>query len=481
MARLGEQLVPGITWKLAAAGLATATAISIGAGCHSNEAASGSDAVAEGTVCQATRSNAAPEIPFPPAFELPRSTVTVDAAVTIERATRELANRVPVELARESGRRIGAPGRVSYVVRRADFGLAVADQRLVVSTPVSLHVEVCKPIGPVCVKYGRCEPRLMAQVSVPLILDDEYRVGESQVDIEVTSPCTIATFDATNEIRKVATQQEKIIKRKIDASIPPVLPYVQAAWQMLHEPVKLKDGSCLRIQPEQLAQSHPTLTDQRLRTRIAATGRVSFQNPCAAGPDPGQLPKLPPPRTEPTLPEVSGVRFAFERSWDQVSEAMTAAIVKAQAQGNGPPVAVAAVRARGALLDGQPAVALEVELGEQCGRLWLIGEAWYDVPTKSIRVRGLTVSSAGLAESALAEAESVAAYLERHVQVPPPEQLETSGAALKEFAERFRGPEPKGVTLTIEMEPPVLERVVPSIETLVSVVAVRTTVAVSAL
>jgi hypothetical protein len=449
-----------------------------GAGCCLFSRPGTSEAGSKSNLCTelraAPRPTLVPARPFaPPASELP-----VHVAVATDRIRRELNARVPVVLADVRGQHIGKPGRVSYMVRRSSLRLGLYERRLVVSTDVSAEVEVCKPLGPLCVTYGRCRPGMHARASVPLLLQDDYNLGPSQVDVQVTRPCFIAGFDATPEIRRQARQQAAAVKQRIDASLPPLRPHVMAVWELVQSPLELSDAACLLVTPQTLTLTPPELVDGALVASVGLGAKLQVQSPCAQA-DAG-LPRRPlsAPRTADSLPERGTLRVAVLLDYGRVSDALTKSLSNGQsAQTSGLAATVTAVRAQGAEFEQQPVVALQVE--QQCGSMWLVAEPWYDPKSRMLALRGLRVVTPELSEAANHQAEALAGSIERQASLTVPAELEQAARALETTAERALSEQAEQVELEVWTAPMRVAAVVVAREGLAVIGALETSVRVS--
>src|SRR5688572_19661995 len=114
------------------------------------------------------------ELPPAPATEAPSSQIAVAVIARPKAVAREIERQVPAILADVRRQPVGAPGEASYRVRRGPFGVALERDRLFVTTAVVADIEVCKPFGVLCIRYGTCSPQLAAAVSIPAALGRDY-------------------------------------------------------------------------------------------------------------------------------------------------------------------------------------------------------------------------------------------------------------------------------------------------------------------
>jgi hypothetical protein len=247
-------------------------------------------------------------LPDAPELEPVESRLAVDFSLTTARLRRKLAARIPVLLAQESGRPIGAAGRVSYAARRSGFSFSLDQGRLAVTTDVSTQVRVCKPLGPFCPVYGTCQPSFRARASIPLVLGPDFELGKSRAVVQLTRSCVIAIYDATTELRRIARQQSQQVKQQVDSALPSLRPHAEQLWQALHQPLRLESGRCLRITPHQLTQSRPRLGDGRLSIRVELSAQLALDNACDDPEEQGEPPPLPPLEVVDDLPAGAALR-----------------------------------------------------------------------------------------------------------------------------------------------------------------------------
>lgn len=166
----------------------------------------------DGAMCQM------PDSTPPVEVIIPESRVGLSLRVTERRLLQELHGEVPQVLAQAKGRKIGDLGKLTYNVRRGDLNVAIERNNLVVSTPLQGNVQVCKPIGPICVRYGACTPRWVAQISVPLQWTSPLR---ATTRVELTNRCVLKPvgYNATGRLKKITSEQEAKIAQRINRQL----------------------------------------------------------------------------------------------------------------------------------------------------------------------------------------------------------------------------------------------------------------------
>ncbi len=377
-----------------------------------------------------------------PTVDPPPSRVALTASLTRARLERELSAAVP-ELLANGKEDIGAPGVVSYVVRRGPLSAALVDDRLEVTTRVAVAVQVSKRIGPLSVVYGRCNPALDARAGMPLQLGADYETGDAAVTVKVVQGCVVAGYDATPEVSKAARESTAEVRRQIDREVPRLRPLVEAGWASLHRAVDIGDEACLRLTPEAVTQGRPTEGNGELQVSAEVTGRISFERPCApASTEP--VPPLPPlARRDAVTPGVELATVVLI-PWSEVGAALDLAL------GSGP----TALEARGARVDGQPRVVVGVtpSQGSCPRRSWIAAEPWFDASSRQLRLREATPVAAGDRRGRVAR--DLADKLQGSFAAPLPLDLAALGGALDRALRELVPELPEGVTLHLDLASP---------------------------
>jgi len=397
---------------------------------------------------------AQPSFEAPPPATIPESRITLEFDVALTRIERELSDRVPAVLDKGT-RGIGRAGRVGYVVRRGPFNATLMDDRLVVTTLVTVNAQVCKPLGPFCPTYGSCSPTLRTKVSVPLVWQPDYRLGEAQVSLDIERSCSIAGFDATAQIRGTARRQAARVKRQLDAIVNRPPPQAAAAWQELHRPLPLPDGRCLRVTPSAITQARPRLTAGTITLQAAVSGALAFEQPCAA-PSAQRVPPLPEPSVVDQLPGGVDVRLGVRRDWDALSAELTESLQGGADAKDGEAaegLTITGVRARGVAIDGERWVALALDV-DGCAAQWLVGRLAPEPRGARARLQDLRSPVAGIARAG--RLDVLARHVERHGVVTLPLDLEATTRTARELLKRATAQTPPGVVVDVELTPAVL-------------------------
>jgi len=425
-------------------------------------------------LCSARLPGSEPAFAEVPAVQAPESHIAVDVAIDTHRLGRELSRHVPVVLAQARDRNVGAPGQATYVVRRGGFHFGISGNNLLVETPIHAHIAVCKPIGPFCPEYGHCSPELLSTVRLPLALDRNYTLGRSRVGVSVTRGCVLRPIgvDVTPQLRDMARQQSGGIQRRIDRSVPSLRPEAKAAWELLDLPIALGSTLCARVTPTRLVQSKPSLSHDTLSTRLAVFGRLGVEEPCSEQPADPHRP-LPPPELDDHAPSDVQLDVPIHMDWSDVSTDLGRSLA-----GPGRP-RITGVRARGAEVDGQGLVALEVTLdGAVCGDVWLVGQPWYDAQASRVRLRNVRFAPGQADDVAQLAGSALPARVEQLAQIALPIDLALGPRSLSSLVENLTKKRPKGVDVKVEVQPADVDSVLVDPGALVPVASLRGSVRV---
>lgn len=382
----------------------------------------------------------------PEALEPPLSRVVVDARATVRSLSQQLEKQVPVLLGSASRQDIGAAGEVSYTVTRGKVTIDLEGEHLRARVPVDTKVEICKSLGPVCIRYGSCNPQLLAVTRVPLVLAEDYAILPSRVSVALTRGCVIAGYDAGPEIRRQAARQIGTVEQRINASVPDVRPAVAAGWRQLHVPVALSRDSCIRVEPTRLAQSPPTLAEGQLGLRLAAFGRASLEGPCSDQSTPGPLPAR---ALDASLPEHSELVVPIRTSRAALSGALTLSLSKPEGA-----TRVLKVDARPVRHDGQSRLALDLTLsGRLCGETTVLASLRYDPKRARLVLHRLTALDPS------PELTPVIQELERRADVPLPIDVGVVAGSLRALIQASTSEVADPVRVTVSVPPARIDRV----------------------
>jgi hypothetical protein len=406
------------------------------------------------------------ELPAAPAAEAPVSRVAVTVSASPRAIARELERQVPQTLADVRRQPVGAPGEASYRVRRGPLGAALSGERLFVTAGVVVDIEVCKPFGALCIRYGTCHPELSTSVSVPLVLGRDYGLGRARAAVELTRPCYILGNDVSGPIRDAARAQVGDIESRVNSALPVLGPAIAGAWKLLELPIALGPGTCVRIEPERVQQAKPRLVERAITTQLAVGGRVRVERPCAPGPNaPRPLPEL-----ELVAETPPGLRLEvpIQIGWDEVSAELSRSL--SGAAGARSALRIVRARARATSRNARSALALEATLqGPICGDVTFVAEAAYDARASRIRLQRVALPPEQRQFAELAREYDLFRTIERDAAIALPVDVAAMRAALNGLLERASSARPAFVALRTALEPARVERVFFAPEALVAV------------
>src|SRR5690606_34028340 len=148
-----------------------------------------------------------------------RSRLTLLGELSERQLLAELAAHIPGTLAQAKRRPIGAPGEVTYTVKRGALDSSVDNGVFHFVTLANAEIEICKPLGPFCVTYGRCQPVLATTVSMPLSLTRDFAWQRATSKVHAERGCRIAGFDVTERLTSIARANLDAIERRIQSSL----------------------------------------------------------------------------------------------------------------------------------------------------------------------------------------------------------------------------------------------------------------------
>lgn len=315
--------------------------------------------------CSDRISGEAPALePATPA-EPPDSQVVVGAYVAEAELLAQIAAQIPSTLAHEKDRPIGTPGRVTYTVTRGALDTALKDGTFLVTTLANAQIEVCKPLGPFCVTYGRCQPVLATTVSLPLALGADYDYPPLSTSVRAERGCQIAGFDVTPRLTSLAQSNLGAIEKRIERSLPPLKPWAERVWQLAQNPLFLDARHCLRATPRRFVQAPAKETGAGYQVAVGVELSVALTTECER--DDVAVP-LAPLATAAALSERPALRVAQRVDVASATKQLTESV--RGEFGNGERLARLTLHT--ATTSSKNGIVLEAELnGATCGTAWL--------------------------------------------------------------------------------------------------------------
>ncbi len=388
-----------------------------------------------------------PAIRPAPALDLPLSTVVANVAFDVDALARRLSREVPPRVASARDIDAGIAGRLSYDIDRTPFTVSLAGDRVQVETQLTAHAELCKPLGILgCVPYTGCNPAAHAVAAVPLILRDDYSIGPASAFIAVTRPCllTSLSLDATPRIQSGADQQARRIRARINAMLPSFEPGARALWNAMGVVVPLGLQSRLRIEPEQVVQGQPTMSDHHVSIPLGVRGRLLIESRESAS---GPRPALPHPVLEPGLAAGVSLDVPVEVDSESASASVFRTMPSHPIDTDDDELALAALRVR---TDERGVVLIASLAGRVCGDVAFLARPVFDLRESRIRfeyVQPMERSAAGHAR----RLQAVAAAIQRYASVELPVDVQSVPEGLERAVSLVR--QSSGPDVIVHTEP----------------------------
>lgn len=379
-----------------------------------------------------------------PHFDVPDPVQPVPSQVTVELTastawlTAQLESQVPVALA-QGEQSAGIAGKVRFGVRRGSFDIALSEHNVVVTTPVDADVTVCKPIAGFCPVLGRCYPRLAVTATVPVVLDEKYEVGASNVETKLVRGCKILGLEVSGEVTRRAAQEAAGVKRRIDRLRPEIRPWVERGWERAQQPISLGLLGCLRIRPEGIAQRAPELRDGVLSTAVTVSGSLSLEQTCPGQPDPPDTPDPPPALAVTRETSSTQVELPVRVTWETVSSELGRALSAGKQE-----PAVTGVRARAVVERGDARVLVALTVKGACDTVWMTAKPSLDGKQNQVRLDDVRATSGFEGGLDLDQLGTLAAQLKSSAAIRVPFDPRNVQAALRPLLEH-------GVTLPTGM------------------------------
>lgn len=187
-----------------------------------------------------------------PAEPVTTSLSTIGISVSIPSASLEEAVEQWLPRTVAEGRNVpaGVAGRATFNVTRGAPELRTTDAGLSAAVQLRGNIQLCKPLGPVCVEYGKCRPEWTARLTVasPWTLSTEPTIDAS---VDITRGCILSpvNVDATAELRRVTDDEvaklHKQLRREVRAQHRTLLKRLRSEGTTL----QLEGGDCVELEP----------------------------------------------------------------------------------------------------------------------------------------------------------------------------------------------------------------------------------------
>lgn len=217
-------------------------------------------------------------------YSPPDSRLGVSVSVHEDHIQREIGKRVPTTLATGKGQAIGAAGKVSYTVKRKGFSVRSGEDEISVTTSLFGEVDVCKPIGAMCLRYGSCRPEWAVRVGLPTDWARDPSIRPSTL-VEVSKGCVLRPvgYNATPELERITRQQASKVRSQIRQEVRRIERELSFGWERLRRPISLAGGGCVRLEVDEIAYAPIQQEGGLLSTRAEARGRLHGDCSSAVG------------------------------------------------------------------------------------------------------------------------------------------------------------------------------------------------------
>lgn len=315
----------------------------------------------------AQRCKPLPEVPSPtPISSAPvaplKGQVWLTARLPRKRLIAEVEARLGETLASDRGQPIGAPGRVTYAVRRGRVSLDAGEHGFSLRVPVDIDLSVCKPLGSLCITYGRCAPSYDITATVPAGLRSNGELPEVHLARTLRRGCTIG-IDVTPHVTRVVDEQLARVQGQIRRDAPRLAPELDALLEELRTPIPVSSEACIGFLPTRLLADEPRLDGDDLVWSVglsAETFPTSCQQRLAAPKHPGFRRKERPKTPHLDVPELLAT--------DDVLAALRTHLARAQDHGTG---AILSVEVLSLTPSGESLLAEMHIAGANCGRVFV--------------------------------------------------------------------------------------------------------------
>lgn len=334
-------------------------------------------------------------------MKLPNSRIWVHVQVPGEKLSAAISREIPVTLASEKNRDVGAPGYATYRVTRKAPHIETTKNGLAVSVPIRADISVCKKIGSACIRYGSCQPEFLARFTVSTEIAPNYDLETPKGSITATKRCVIG-LDVTPQIERIAQQELRSVQARIARQWPRLRPDAKRAWEQMHATIPLGESACVRAAPEQVRYVQPRFSGDSasptLSAAVGVIGKIAAHDDCSKGGEIGDLPKAKvkkkaPKKTRLFVPEVLGI----ERAKDELAASL-----------EGPWGEGGQLETLAAEISGNR-VALHVKSsGPVCGSLWVRGKLSHEAGAEALHLEKLEIAGSASDPAASALLEHVA-------------------------------------------------------------------------
>lgn len=366
---------------------------------------------------------------------LPESKLWLHGRAPVERILGEVRRQVPEQLAKDRRQSLGVAGRATYSIRRGAPYLDEKDGQIALHVPLEATIEVCKPFGRTCIRYGSCKPEFLASFHVAGTVSKSYRMSAPKSTLHVKRRCVIGV-DVTPRLVQEAKKELKAVEREIAGALPRLEPTARQVWDELHAPQHLGDDVCVRFVPASVSHTRARLEGGHVEMALGISGSFALDcSPANAAPlPPLESSPWPAPASELWIPRTVELHL------------LGAALEELLPLPEGTHLSSLELAAHGRRL------ALRVAVdGGQCGEVWLSALPEYDALGGALRLTDPRAEAPTSGPGARFAAELAASLAQLRLSAPVDTE---SGTAVFQKVLRDGFGRVNGLTLRFDIDPP---------------------------
>jgi hypothetical protein len=154
-----------------------------------------------------------------PERELGSARIVLRATASRAAIVAAMEREVPDVVASARGLSIGAPGTLSYVVRRGEPRFGVAQGELSVAVPLLASIQVCKPLFGMCPVYGRCNASVEIHARTPARLEEGWQLPRPELESRIVRGCLLEPvgLNVTSELQRTVQRELAAARGQIAA------------------------------------------------------------------------------------------------------------------------------------------------------------------------------------------------------------------------------------------------------------------------
>lgn len=230
----------------------------------------------------------APELPNIVASPAPASRLALSLVAERRSVLGEVERGIPNVVARGNDVGVGVAGRVDYVVTRGAPTLTLDTDSMQLGVPLSISVEVCKPLFGVCPVYGRCNAALDVVTTLPRVPDAEGEIDPPRLHHHLRRGCVLQPIglDVTPQLRAVANREisrhQARVHREFGKLLSRARSSLQRALGELTRPWFVGGDTPVCFHPREVRYTRVEEDAGLLQVRVAIDGDIVASPSCQA-------------------------------------------------------------------------------------------------------------------------------------------------------------------------------------------------------